>query len=378
MGADIPDGELGVVDAFVFRAKELDELVGEQQEDHRGRQAHQGLHRHEPLHHLHNPVIPLGSDVVTRDGDAACGQARRDGNDDLEEFHYDADDSGGDLGVFRLAKYLIHRPKFHRHIKRGRHGEDNGDLGQEAGRPQREDLAHQIRAEAETVLVQLHSLHPEQVCRRQGGGHDLPGNGGDSRTGYAPTQDVNTDRVKDDVQHCPQRQGRHGKAGTAVGTDDGVHGLTEHIERDTQSDPKEIFFGKPESLIIDPGAKGVQDRHLEHKVDPHQHQADRNDRDDGAADAPAGVVLLLRAETDTDKGAASVSDHDGDGDGHHRHGKHHRVGGVPIRAKIVGVGDENLIDDIVKCRHQHRDHAGDGKFPHELSNALMLQKAICV
>ena len=37
------------------------------------------------------------------------------------------------------------------------------------------------------------------------------------------------------------------------------------------------------------------------------------------------------------------------------------VGGVAVRAKVAGVGDEDLVYDIVERTHQHGDDAWDGK-----------------
>lgn len=75
-----------------------------------------------------------------------------------------------------------------------------------------------------------------------------------------------------------------------------------------------------------------------------------------------GILLLTehRAQGHADKGAAAVPHHHGDGQGHHRQGKHHRVGGVAVGPQIVGVGNEDLVHDVVQCPHQQGDHAGNG------------------
>ena len=57
-------------------------------------------------------------------------------------------------------------------------------------------------------------------------------------------------------------------------------------------------------------------------------------------------------------------------------GKYHGVGRVAIGAQIAGVGNENLIDDVVQRAHQQRDDAGNGVLPHELADTLRPQKLI--
>ena len=77
-----------------------------------------------------------------------------------------------------------------------------------------------------------------------------------------------------------------------------------------------------------------------------------------------------------DKGAAAVPHHHGDGQGHHRQGEHHRVGGVAAGPQIVGVGNEDLVHDVVQCPHQQGDHAGNGVASHEPPHTLRSQKIV--
>jgi len=48
-------------------------------------------------------------------------------------------------------------------------------------------------------------------------------------------------------------------------------------------------------------------------------------------------------QADADKGTAAVADHHGYSNSGYGQGEHHRVGGVPIGAQLIGVGDKNLI-----------------------------------
>ena len=46
----------------------------------------------------------------------------------------------------------------------------------------------------------------------------------------------------------------------------------------------------------------------------------------------------------------------------------HRIGGVAIGAEIAGVGNEDLVDDVVKGTHQQGDDAGNGLSHHHEPN----------
>ena len=67
---------------------------------------------------------------------------------------------------------------------------------------------------------------------------------------------------------------------------------------------------------------------------------------------------------------------DGDGQRHDGQREHDRIGRVAVRAEVTGVGDEDLVDDVIERTHQQRNDAGDGVLPHELSNTLRPQKLI--
>ena len=44
-----------------------------------------------------------------------------------------------------------------------------------------------------------------------------------------------------------------------------------------------------------------------------------------------------------------------------------------IWAEVAGIGDEDLVNDVVKRAHQQWDDAGDGVLPHELAHTLRPQ-----
>ena len=60
----------------------------------------------------------------------------------------------------------------------------------------------------------------------------------------------------------------------------------------------------------------------------------------------------------------------------HGQWENYGVGCVAVRAQIAGVGNKDLVNDVVKRTHQQRDDAGDGVLPHELAHALRPQKLI--
>ena len=68
---------------------------------------------------------------------------------------------------------------------------------------------------------------------KQGCGH-LTDDCGHRGAHHAPAEGENEDRVQDDVEQGPCQGGDHGEFGAAIGPDDGVYGLTEHIKGDAQ------------------------------------------------------------------------------------------------------------------------------------------------
>ena len=220
-------------------------------------------------------------------------------------------------------------------------------------------------------------LHPGQIPDGQSCRDYLPYHGGHRCPHHAPAADEEEDGIQKDVHHCSGQRGNHGKAGSAVGPDDGVHGLPEHIEGDAQRDVEEILLRIAEGLGIDGAAEHGQDLIGKQQVQRRQNQTAAHRQYHCVAHGPAGILSPALAQRDTDEGAAAVTDHDGDGQRHHSQGKDHRISGVSVGAQIAGVGDEDLIHDVVERPYQQGDDAGEGVAAHEPPDGLGLQK-LCV
>ena len=78
------------------------------------------------------------------------------------------------------------------------------------------------------------------------------------------------------------------------------------------------------------------------------------------AKALFGGAGFPSAQADADEGATAVADHHRHGQGYHRQRKDHGVGRVAVGAQVTGVGDENLVHDVIKRPHQQRNDAGNG------------------
>ncbi len=182
--------------------------------------------------------------------------------------------------------------------------------------------------------------------------------------------------VQDDVDNGACQGGDHGELRVAVGADDGVHGLPEHIERDAQGDIEEVFLRVAEGLLIHRAAEHGDDVVCKNEIYRRENKTADDAQHHRIADAALGLVHLASAQRHADEGAAAVAHHDGDGQGHHRQREHHRIGGVAVRSEVTGVGNEDLVNDVVKRAHQQRDDAGDGVLPHELADTLRPQKLI--
>lgn len=170
--------------------------------------------------------------------------------------------------------------------------------------------------------------------------------------------------------------GDHGEAGASVGTDNRVHALAEHIKGDAQCNPEEVLLRQPEGFFIDRTAEQRQQRFAEHQIAGRQQQAGGHAAQHGAADAAAGILRLFPAQTEADEGTAAVADHDGYSQRDDRQGKNHRIGRVAVGTEVAGIGDEDLIDDIIQRRHQQRDDTGNGVFSHQLGDRGSFQKGL--
>jgi len=113
------------------------------------------------------------------------------------------------------------------------------------------------------------------------------------------------------------------------------------------------------------------------QVQRRQHQTAACRQHHGVAHGSAGILLPALAQREADEGAAAVTDHDGDGQRHHSQGKDHRISGISVGTQIAGVGDEDLIHDVVERPYQQGDDAGEGVAAHEPPDGLGLQK-LCV
>ena len=90
----------------------------------------------------------------------------------------------------------------------------------------------------------------QEIPYREDRREHLPDHRRNSRTHHAPFEYKDENGVEDDVDNSACQCGDHGELGVAVGADDGVHGLPEHIERDAQGDIEEVFLRVVEGLLI--------------------------------------------------------------------------------------------------------------------------------
>ena len=144
--------------------------------------------------------------------------------------------------------------------------------------------------------------------------------------------------------------------------------MPEHIEWDSESDPEEILFCIRKGFVVYPAAEGRQNRISKHKVDRRQYNTADYAKQNGVANAPVCIVPLIGAKRNADKRTSSVADHHGDTERDDCQRKNDRVGGVAVGAKIGGIGNKYLIDDIVKGADQKGNDAGYGIFAHELAD----------
>ena len=182
--------------------------------------------------------------------------------------------------------------------------------------------------------------------------NDLPDDGCHGRTHHAPFAQKDKDRVENDIDSGPCQGGEHGKFRTAVCPDHGIHGLPEHVKRDAQRDIKEVLPGASEGFFIDRTAEHGNDAVRKNQIYSCQNKAGCENQHNGVAHALLCPFPFVPAQRHTDKGTAAVADHDGNGQRHDREGKHDRIGGVAIGAQIAGVGDKDLVDDVVQRAYQ--------------------------
>ena len=164
--------------------------------------------------------------------------------------------------------------------------------------------------------------------------------------------------------------------GATVGADDGVHGLTEQIERYAQGNVEEILPGVEEGLLVDPPAEHGENRVLEEEVEGGEDQTGGQAEYHGVADAAARPLVLAGPQADANQSTAAVADEHGNGQSYHGQGKHHRVGGVTVGAQIGRVGDEDLVHDVVQGCYQQGYDAGHGVPGHQRPDGVGDQEGI--
>lgn len=219
----------------------------------------------------------------------------------------------------------------------------------------------------------MHKIPNRKHCRC-----NLPEHGGDRRACHAPPTAENEDGVEYNVDASADQVGDHGKARIAVRADDRIHRLPEHVERNAERDPKEVFLRQAEGLCIDLTAERREDRLGKGEISRRQNKADRHADRDGTADAPRRAVGILLTERDADKRAAAVADHDRDAERDHRQREYNGICSVAVRPEIGCVGDEDLINDVVERADQQRNNAGDGISAHQLADLLCSEGILCL
>ena len=125
-----------IVRALVGCAKNSNELPGKQFHDQQRHSPGNGLCRQQACEQRLGPVSAACPDVIAYHWDAASRQSHRNGNDDLEELHHNAQHRHGNLCVLRLSKDRVNGAVFQGHVLNRRHCHDQGDLRQKAANSQ--------------------------------------------------------------------------------------------------------------------------------------------------------------------------------------------------------------------------------------------------
>ena len=185
-------------------------------------------------------------------------------------------------------------------------------------------------------------------------------------------------RIKYDVEDGADQRRYHSKSRTSVRTDDRVHRLAEHIKRDTGSDPEEVILCVPEGLFINRTSEHGEDRIREDEIQDHDQDPACQRKDHGISDSRCRITIPFTPEKDRHISTGTISNHDGHGKRDDRKRKNDGVGRISVRSEIAGIGDKDLIDDIIKGCHQKRNDAGDGIHPHQFCDRFLFKISICV
>ena len=107
-----------------------------------------------------------------------------------------------------------------------------------------------------------------------------------------------------------------------------------------------------ECLRIDRTAEHGDDGVCKNQIDSRQDQTADHRHDDRIAHALLCSIGIPSAQADADKGTAAVTDHDRNRQGNHRQWEYDGIGRIAIGAKITGIGNEDLVNDVVQGAHQ--------------------------
>ena len=115
-----------------------------------------------------------------------------------------------------------------------------------------------------------------QIPDRKDGSQDLADHRRHRGSHHAPVKSEDENRVQNDVDHRARQRGYHGESRTSVRPDDRIHGLPEHIKRDSKRNIEEVFLRIPEGFFIYPAAEQGQYPIPEYQINDRQHNACSN------------------------------------------------------------------------------------------------------
>ena len=107
-----------------------------------------------------------------------------------------------------------------------------------------------------------------------------------------------------------------------------------------------------EGLLIHRAAEHGDDAVGKDEINRRQYKAARNDQHDRVAHAALCLAQLISAQRHADEGTAAVAHHNGEGQRHNGQGEHDGVRRVAVGAEVACIGNEDLVNDVVKCAHQ--------------------------
>ena len=119
---------------------------------------------------------------------------------------------------------------------------------------------------------------------------------------------------------------------------------------------------------IDGPAEHCNDLIAENQINRAQHQTADNGHYNGVSDTLFGGIRLFSSETQADKSTAAVTDHHCNSQCDDCQGKHNGICGVPIRTKVSGIRDEDLVNDIVESPDKKGNNTGNRIFSHQLAD----------